>query len=399
MFKVPRNVSSTSDNPLLPEKNLSEVRIVSPYAGKTFAPDKDQTAKNQTTLKVKAAVDAPDGIFDFKGRAAEKVDPPTVEIGIDQNQHRKLEEGDPVEIRRSDRQVTVTAKSLSPDGSLELLTDVGDFDVTLSSGLTNRRVNLLGGLRIDGTTSWDIDNLKEVVLDGAAPDVRVDFPPQPGLLPFDDKKRGQDPQVISGEDLLVHVFMYKEAANLELSGVKTVQAAFATEKTKDSKPGKPETGEPDGKGGWIVKLSTKDEKLGLGKRYIRITATDKVDNESEPRFEPVEIISKPANAAQAPANADNAKNPALANEVSGKVQFGDTGVASKVELIAALGPPIKPADTDANGAFKFTNVPPGKYTLKATTIEAQQNYKRKADKEIDVPPKPQKFAPINVKVK
>jgi hypothetical protein len=74
-------------------------------------------------------------------------------------------------------------------------------------------------------------------------------------------------------------------------------------------------------------------------------------------------------------------------------------VKSKVELIAAAGPPIKPTETDDSGRFKFSKVPPGKYRLKATTTEALQNYRRKAEQEIDVPERPKVFAPVNVKVK
>ncbi len=257
------------DSEIPPETNVRDVRIVGPESGAAFRP-----IDGRTTLKVKAEVDAPRGAFGYADRTSR------VELGIDQKQQRTLVEGDPVAVRQSDRQVTVTAKGLSPDGSLALDTRVGDFEIDLPTGLTNKKVNVIGRLVIGETSSWsDPNHPVEVILDGAPPVIHADFPLPPGAPAPKDQDLREIPTVEKGDELLVHVFMHDDDKTLELSGVQKVEAVFDSEATKDAKPATPEIGLSDGKGGWTAKLNTKD--VGLGIQTVRIWATDKVGNDGK----------------------------------------------------------------------------------------------------------------------
>jgi hypothetical protein len=78
---------------------------------------------------------------------------------------------------------------------------------------------------------------------------------------------------------------------------------------------------------------------------------------------------------------------------------GDQGVKAKLILESGVGPQIAPIMTDNQGQFAFSNVPPGKYSLKAKSTQALMNSFRTTEVEIAVPPSPQKFDPVTVNLK
>ncbi len=343
--------------------DLAEVRIVSPPAGKAYkAPVK--------SLEVMAEVDAPDGSFG-EGDATSNV-----VFGIDENQDRELQ-GDSVEIRRSDRQVSVAAKGLSADGSLALDTRVNDFQLDLSSGLADRKAFLLGRLMIDGKATWS--QPIEITLDGSPPIIHAALPP--------------NREVETEDDLVVRVLTHQTVNETDLSGVRKVEAVFDAIATKDAKPAKWDEAVPDGANAWTVKLSTKD--MGLGPQTVLVRATDNVGNVSEPLREPVTIVPKRPKIAAAAAKP---AKPDVANVVTGKVQYGNDAAKAKVSLESFNGPPVPAVVSDASGKFSFPKVPPGKYTLKASTPEAIRNRFRKAEMEVTVEPKPKTQAPVTVKL-
>ncbi len=351
VFEFPRNTTLRDIAP----SDLAKVRIVSPPSGTAFkAPLK--------SLTVTAEVDAPEGTFDDSDLTS------MVEIGVDENEDRELQ-GEPVEIRRSDRQVTVTAKSLSPDGTLALETTVGDFHVDLSPRAANRRVYLLGRLLLHG--EFQPSDRVEILLDGSPPIIHAAMPP--------------NREVESDDDLIVHVITRQDEA--DLSGVRNVEAVFDAVATKDSKPAKWEQGVPDGNGGWNIKLSTKE--MGRGPQTVLIRATDNVDNTSDPLRETITIVPKAIAPTTATENTSKDKQPELANAISGTVQFGEQAVKAKIALESVAGTQVPGVESDDAGHFKFAKVPPGKYTLKALTVEPIHGYFRKAEAEITVQPRPQ----------
>jgi hypothetical protein len=96
---------------------------------------------------------------------------------------------------------------------------------------------------------------------------------------------------------------------------------------------------------------------------------------------------------------ESVNKPALvANDVPVQVLYLKLPIQAKVVLESSEALPIAPATTDQNGRYTFPKVPPGKYTLKALSLEAIQESYRKAEVEITVPP-PQPFFPITVDLK
>jgi hypothetical protein len=358
---------STAPRDLTPTTDLAEVRIASPAEGKAYkAPVKG--------IDVVAEVDAPAGTFSEGDTTS------NVEFGIDENQDRELQ-GERVEIRNADRQVSVYAKSLLPDGSLGLNTRVGDFHLTLSTGLADGRASVLGRLIVGGRPTWS--KPVEILLDGSPPTIHAAMPP--------------NRQAEADDDLVVRVLTHQTVNEVDLSGVKKVEAVFdsvASKGTVDAKPAAWEEGVPDGPNAWIVKLPTKG--MGLGPQTVLVRATDNVGNVSDPLREPVTIVpKKPKEAAVAP---KPPPKPDVANVVTGKVQYGDDAVKANVSLESFVGPQVPAVVSDASGKFTFPKVPPGKYTLKAKTPEAIHNRFRTAEMEVTVEPKPKVQPPVSVKL-
>jgi hypothetical protein len=364
VFKINR---ASPSRDFAPETGLAEVRITSPLPGKAYkAPVK--------RIDAVAEVDAPEGTFGEGDTAS------NVEFGIDENQDRDLQ-GERVEIRNADRQVSVYAKSLLPDGTLGLDTRVSDFHLSLSSGLADGRASVLGRLMVNGKPTWS--KPVEILLDGSPPIIHAAMPP--------------NREVEADEDLVVHVLTHQTVNEVDLSGVKKVEAVFdsvATKETVDAKPAAWEEAVPDGPNAWIAKLPTKG--MGKGPQTVLVRATDNVGNISDPLRESVTIVPKkpkePVVAPKQPAAPD------LANVVSGKVQYGSDAVKASVSLESFVGPQVPAVVSDASGKFMFPKVPPGKYTLKAKTPEAIHNRFRTAEMEVTVEPKPKVQPPVAVKL-
>jgi hypothetical protein len=222
----------------------------------------------------------------------------------------------------------------------------------------------------------------EILIDGSAPVIHAALPP--------------NREVETEDDLIVQVL--ERPNEIDLSGVKKVEAVFDSVATKDpagAKPAKWEEGVPDGPDRWKVTLPTKG--MGIGSQTVLVRATDNVGNESVPSQERVTIIAKKPKQAVPAANQGPPK-PDLANVVSGKVQYGDDAAKANVSLESVVGPQVPAVVSDTSGKFTFPKVPPGKYTLKAKTPDPIHNRFRTAEMEITVEPKPKPQPQVAVKL-
>ncbi len=335
VYHVPCGVQS-SDVP--EETDLREIRILSPSADKAFKAPVD-------VIPVVAEVDAPVSAFQNPDDV--------LEIGIDVDRDRDLQHGEPSVKLLSERQVAVLVDSLAPEGVVTLDAEVTDFHLNVPApALTNARVDVLGRLFAVGKTGWS--QPVPIVLDGAPPKIeRVHLLPAVPVI---------------GPDVEVSV----EATDDNLSGVAKVEAAFdPTGHGKFDQVLEPVELFRDAEGAFTAKLTTKN--LPSGDMAMLVRATDMVGNVSDYTKVKVHVITK----AEADAKA------AQPGHLAGTVTFGGQGAAGvQVMLSADKGPKIAPVTTDAQGAFLFTDLAPGKYKLAAKGVI--HNKTRKTEQEVTI---------------
>ncbi|HEY3393712.1 MAG TPA: hypothetical protein VGK58_13460, partial [Lacipirellulaceae bacterium] len=160
-----------------PETGTTEVNIVSPEPNKSFK------AAPQAVVPVILQIDAPHGAFAVGSE---------VLVGIDSDRDRGLDDEN-IQPQRvyADRQVSVSAESFAPDGTLTLNTRIGDFSLNLTGNASDAPVWVLGQLRVPERT---VSDWVEIKLDGSPPVVeRIQL--RPGR------------EIEAGKDLDVTVFL------------------------------------------------------------------------------------------------------------------------------------------------------------------------------------------------
>jgi hypothetical protein len=362
-FNITRGAT---DSAIRPADDAMGVRFVTPSPRSIYRAPVDMVA---ATLEV----DAPEGSFGDEGSSA------YVEVGVDIDRDGELREEQAL-VLKSDRQIEVAAKALSPGGSLTLDTRVGDFRLELpSTGLSDLSADLRGHVVSPLGGMWS--EPVEVVFDGAGPRIRDEL--VPGRV------------IERGSDLLVRVF----ADSPDLSGIQLVEAVFdALEQAAPASDG----GGAEAKPAWIAALresgeswvaTLKTEKLALGRHTVLIRAKDKVGNPSEVLREEVDIVEKKPVVKPTPAQ-DQAQQ---ANTVTGSVMYYDERVPdARVVLESAAGPQIAPVTSGSDGGFTFRRVPPGAYTVKSEKVISNRN--RKAEVQITVPPRPKPVPAVTLKL-
>ncbi len=358
VFNVPLGVSSAN----LPEADLLDIRMRAPTNGKSFAAP-------IRTVPIEFQVDAP-GI-DFSSGAGE------IEVGIDSDRDRELRDEAGI-ILRSDRQASVALAGLMPGGRVTIETTIGDYQLDLPApALTNAKVELLGRVTGPDRTAWSVP--VEIQLDGTAPNVRrVELKP-PGTLAV-------------GEKLEAVVY-----ASDELSGVTKVEVALdTTGEGRFTADMKPLPAKADAEGRWLAAPPTAE--LTPGNYSVLARATDGVGNVSEATVARFRVVTPDEQSA------------AKLGSIYGNVLYGEQPFADIViELIAPAAPPAGdaaalaapivpgPTKTDARGNFTLSQVPPGKYKIRASGVV--RNKDRLAEAEISVDPAPAKPAQVKLLLK
>jgi len=350
IFRIPRDQPPTR---VEPTADYHAVRIISPSTGTPFRKPADGPARIPVTLQV----DAPYSAFDAQ-EGSTNADT-YVEIGVDENQDRLLQ-NEPLERLYSDRQVTILAKSFSADGTLTLESRVGDFQLELTSGLSERAANLIATL-VTPNNEERIREPIEVILDGLGP---VVFPELHPLNAAGEIERGTE--------LEVRILLPEEH---DLSGIAKIEVALAgEEKWEDAK-------EEVRAQLWVARIKT--DKLPLGRHNVLVRSTDRVGNQREEKPLVFTLVEKKPVRKLTPEE-EKLKQ---ANNLVGRVYYGNEPVAgADLSLEGGAGEPIPPQKSDREGRFLFPKVPPGKYVLKASGDA--KNRRRHREMEVMVPPAP-----------
>jgi hypothetical protein len=286
------------------------------------------------------------------------------EVGIDANGDGELR---PVERRWADRHVEVVAKDFSPGGAMKIDNRVRDFQLILPPGPTNKLVNLVGRLVINGHET--LSRPREVFFDNVPPEFEI-IP----VTSFSDR-------IEVGEPLELHI----DAK--DVSGIKEVRAVFDSQAIDPKATPWQVAAHSDNV--WKVKLKT--EELITGQQSIRVEVKDNVENKRI-KHEVITLIPKVAQVvpkAEPEKNEDTAPQD-VTNSVAVKTTYSRQPIAAEVTLRSAAGETIGPERTDGSGSYTFTSVPPGSYKVTASSVSPQGGYKRKGGKDVTVlaPPKP-----------
>ncbi len=305
------------------ERSVSHIRITSPKSGDAFRAPLDW-------LPVEFQVDAPEDAFQQPGDA--------VEVGIDANGDRLLR-GEESKQFLADRQVEVLLEEVGPGGLVKVAAKVSDFTIRLSpGGLRNKPVDLIAHLLLaaagPGGNRVAAEDSVGVILDGAAPEVRIQVPGQP------------TPQ---GAELPV------SAETDDLSGVEKMEFGFDLDGSSDLEESeKPKVlQQAGGAEKWSTRLPTKE--LEPGRYRLMARATDRVGYTGK-RIQEVTI---------APPAGDAKPAPSKTSTIQGRVVLGDRPVPRVTVRLEGTG---LSAVSDADGRFTLEDVPHGNYTLRAKGI-------------------------------
>lgn len=350
IFRIPRDQPATR---VEPTADYHAVRIISPISGTPFRKPEDGPVQIPITLQV----DAPYSAFDTPDSATKAGS--YVEVGIDENQDLQLQ-NESLERFYSDRQVTILAPAFSADGTITLDTRVSDFQLELSSGLSERAANLIARLVTPNHEEWTREPI-EVILDGLGP---VVFPELHPLNAAGEIERGTE--------LEVRILLPEEH---DLSGIAKIEATLAgAEKWEEAK-------EEVRAQKWVARIKT--DKLPLGRHSVLVRATDKVGNQREEKPLVFTLIDKKPVRKITPEEMKLLQ----ANNLTGRVYYGNEPVAdAEITLEGGTSEQIPPQKSDSNGRFTFPKVPPGKYILKASGYA--KNRRRHGEIEVIVPPAP-----------
>lgn len=223
---------------------------------------------------------------------------------------------------------------------LEVTTQVSDWSVDVSGeGFANLDVAADVRLTVAGRPQATIDS-RQIIFDGTPP--VIDAPPavnavvgRPAIVPL----RVSD-------DVSDGFFIAPDRVRPGVSGLKTVEWAIDVKGT-----GKPEKWEPAvwlGGVQYEVRIDTK--KLPTGVRLpLLVQATDRVGLSDPPSRIWLDVAAQPAS----PNNA-----------LSGRVVLDGRGERGVSVILAGPGGERR-VTSDAKGAFTFTNLEPGEYTIQA----------------------------------
>ena len=223
---------------------------------------------------------------------------------------------------------------------LEVTTQVSDWSVDVSGeGFANLDVAAAVRLTVAGRPQATIDS-RQIIFDGTPP--VVDAPPavnavvgRPAVVPL----RVSD-------DVSDGFFIAPDRVRPGVSGLKTVEWAIDRKGT-----GKPEKWEPAvwlGGVQYEVRIDTK--KLPTGVRLpLLVQATDRVGLSDPPSRIWLDVAAQPAS----PNNA-----------LSGRVVLDGRGERGVSVILAGPGGERR-VTSDEKGAFTFTNLEPGEYTIQA----------------------------------
>jgi hypothetical protein len=355
IFEIPPQATSRTYQPV---KDALAVRITSPERHKAFkAPN--------AVVPVVMEVDAPHDTF-YEGGSA------IVAVGIDSDRDGELndENAPPPRVLRSDRQVSVAAKSFVLDGKLTLDTKISDFHLQLTSDSGEEYAWVLGQLWAPPLEATS--DPVEIKLDRAGPaleEIRI-----PG-------------EVEAGKDLDVIIVAS------DLSRIVKVEATFETLASGNSEEEKPAWTPAQSNNGvrWVTKLKT-DKVFPGTQQLVLVRATDEVDHVTIERSHEVRIVDKPAE--QKP----NQPRQRKTTTVSGRVTYnGEPLKEATVQFDPPLVPAIPPVTTNDSGQFIFRNVPPGKHNLWARG--QTKGYFRNAKMQIEVPEDANKPVTVNLVAK
>lgn len=339
---------------LPPIADMMDVRILHPKSGTAFpAP--------AATVPVQLQVDAPAGAFESEAD--------WIEAGIDIDRDREFRDESTLRLY-ADRQADVLLRGFGESGRISFDAQVGDFELQIpGAAIQNVRVNLLARLSVGRRSVWS--EPVEILLDQAGPKVeRIQLRP--------------DRTVLAGDDLEVIV----QTADHAMSGVAKVEVGFDVARSGQFDESLPPVEAVAGEGStWVAMLPTGD--VAPGTYTILVLASDEVGNTSE--FGKVKIrILTPEQA--------EALTKAAVNRISGNVYYGkDPLPKADVWLEDEDGEQIGSVKTNSRGYFEITEVPPGKYRLKARGLA--RNRPRTAEREIEIKPPPAKFSRLRIEVK
>ncbi len=304
------------------ERSVRTVLIRAPQSGAAFLAPLD-------AISVDLHVDAPEDAFQQPADY--------VEVGIDTNGDRLLD-GERTVRLASDRLETVLLDEIRPGGLLRIVSKVDDLQVRLDpGGLRNMAVDILAHLNLQAISPQarrSAESSVRVILDGAAPELRIAVP---------------DQSVTKGNPIAV------SAQTLDLSGVEKLEVGFDLDGSSDfEEPEVPKVlRQPGGAKSWTTSLPT--ESLEPGRYRILVRATDRVGL-SRSEFGQVTIAPPPATGSAAPA---------MTSTIQGTVVLIDRPAAGITVRLEGTG---FSAVSDSNGRFVFQKVPHGSYTLQAKGI-------------------------------
>jgi hypothetical protein len=252
--------------------------------------------------------------------------------------------GDDQERRQfyNDRQITAVLKKLTPQGSLVVETAVGDHEFDLHpEGLQGQPVPIVARLLLGGAVAAGPHRVR-VLLDGEPPEVSNFATRPPNSAPL-----------ALGTPLRVELRVKDQ------SGVERVEIGF--DKNSSGALEKEETvGEikkPPIDGGYVFELPTKD--LKPGEYSLLAQVTDRVGLQSQSRPLLLTVIMPPE------PGAPTANPAAKKGVVLCVVKYRMATADADMMTVTLEGASIQPERTGRMGEFKFSDVPPGSYTLKA----------------------------------
>lgn len=309
---------------IAPSRNTTDIEIKKPLRYQSFK------APTQS-IPVEFKVDTPINAFDQPNSV--------VEIGIDANRDRVLNNGEKSVKFYSDRQAELAFLGLDEDGKIRIENQVGDFQINLNgTGYRNAKVNILGRIQTDSKIEWS--NSVEIRLDSKPPEIKRSIL-DPGNLVARDSK------------FSVRVF----AEDDEMSGVKAVTIQFANKDGELDKKLPTVVAKKQDDLSWLGEISLDD--LPDGSNELLISATDGVGNQSQFSRQTFKVVTAKMMAEEKQRQRFN---------LQGRVYYQNAvRPGAKVQLIDEKGKTLV-TTCNEEGTFEFQELPSGKYSLKARAV-------------------------------
>lgn len=281
-------------------------------------------------VEVELAIDAPDDAFQKPDDA--------ITVSLDdlaKAQQRKL---------YSDRQVAISLAGIDPEGVLTLASSVGDHRVQFpTAGLLDQEVTVKAELRVTTLLRNPDPVSEEIILDNKPPEITLQVPSQ---------------QEIGNPVTAQMKLLMKDRSGID-------QVKFGFDKNGDGKLGPDDEALSgiEGNGAWTARLETAELKPKT--MSVLVEAVDRVGIKAT-RKAAVELFiprpRMPSTVTQKGSAPPAAPKPGT---ILGRVVFqGEPVPANRIEVV--LKGTSRKVDAGAGGMFRFDNVKPGTYTLKAS---------------------------------